>query len=157
MSNEVQSNGLKAFNNAIDAINGHLAKVILHYSPERHYSLNNEDLKLLFRTIDVVEGMVRTAVASESVEEAIYMQKMYARVASTRRALVLRGVTREQEWDFAEENASKEDIRRRLTAEATKQGYKNTQGSLSEETEYGDGRDSVPTTNFDTGGIEGGE
>lgn len=156
MANEVQSNGLSAFLNAINVINAHNAKVILHYSPERHYSLEKDDFKLLHRAIDVVEGMIRTAVASESVEQAIYMQKMYSSVAATRRSVALRNITREQEWDHAEENASKEDVRKRLTADATVKAYKYSLGSLSEEAPFEDGRDSMPTVNFDTGGVEEG-
>lgn len=155
MASAVQSDGLLAFNNAVDVINAHYAKVMLHYNSDRHYSLYKEDLKALFRAIDLLEGMVRTAVSSESIEEAIHMKKMYASIASVRRALVLRNVTREEEWAHAEESAEKEDVRRRLVWAHASDSYKASLGNLSEENAPEDGRDSMPTVNFDTGAVEG--
>ena len=150
---EVLENALSSFKNAVDAVNGHYTKLILHYGSGGHYAMYDKDLVNLSRAIDIVEGMVRTGVAAESLEELIIVKKMYASVAVIKRAVVINNVSRLDIWNFAEENARKEDIRRNAASFNTYQAYKSSVGALSEEVAPEDGRDEMSTTDFDSGAV----
>ena len=150
---EVLENSLSSFKNAVDAVNGHYNKLILHYGTGGHYAVSPSDIKALDRAIDIVEGMVKTGVSAESPEEAIIVKKMYSSVAVIRRAVVISNVTRSDIWNFAEDNARKEDIRRNLVSDNTYQAYKSSVGALSEEVAPEDGRDDMPALDFDSGEV----